>query len=269
LKSVAAGYSLPGSRFCSVTGAPVAFEIMRIAARPACFQLSGLLSEAECDHLMRTAEATGMTATEGNRMDQRHGCDVAWLPHDTCKSEVGGVDPVTNAIADVCWHLLVPEPVQEPPAMGAWAAGCEFMEKLQVLRYEPGGEFGVHYDSYTGNHQRIITVLLYLNGVGETWFPLATTTDEEAAACPLEKDLDASGPAAFAAAKARRPGKDGLVARPRKGDAVAFYNFRPDGALDRRAIHAGLPAPAEKWCSALWLHGPLTLALEQLQKLQR
>ena len=36
--------------------------------------------------------------------------------------------------------------------------------------------------------------------------------------------------------------------------------LRPDGAPDRRSLHSGLPAPAEKQVAALWLHGPLSAA---------
>jgi len=66
--------------------------------------------------------------------------------------------------------------------------------------------------------------------------------------------------AALAAAAGLLPGKDGLLVRPAKGDAVAFYNFLDDGRLDRRALHAGLPAPAEKHVAALWFHVPVAQA---------
>ena len=39
---------------------------------------------------------------------------------------------------------------------------------MQVLHYENGGQFVLHHDGF----DRILTVICYLNGVGETWLPL-------------------------------------------------------------------------------------------------
>jgi hypothetical protein len=43
------------------------------------------------------------------------------------------------------------------------------VEDLQVLDYAPGGEYVFHHDGAP----RVLTILYYLNGIGETWFPLA------------------------------------------------------------------------------------------------
>ena len=102
--------------------------------------------------------------------------------------------------------------------------------------------------------RQTLTVLFYLNGVGETWFPLALREAEDAAS------LGGANPprhAALAAARQLTPGKDGLRVAPRRGDAVAFYNHVDEGgppAVDRLALHAGLPAPAAKEVAALWFH---------------
>jgi len=47
------------------------------------------------------------------------------------------------------------------------------------------------------------------------------------------------------------------VARIRRGDAVAFYNYKDDGSgrLDWRALHTGLPTTEEdgvKWIANHW-----------------
>jgi hypothetical protein len=53
-------------------------------------------------------------------------------------------------------------------------------ERLQLVKYEPGGAFDLHHDG----QNRFVTVLTYLNGVAGTWFPFAqsarypTTTAE-------------------------------------------------------------------------------------------
>ena len=119
-----------------------------------------------------------------------------------------------------------------------------------MLRYAEGGEFKLHYDA-NGANRRVLTVLLYLNGVGATWFPLALQNARDAADVA---GANPPGQVALAAARRLTPGRDGVTVAPRKGDAVAFYNYMDDGSgeLDRLTAHAGLPAPAEKSVAALW-----------------
>ena len=130
----------------------------------------------------------------------------------------------------------------------------------QVLRYAEGGEFRPHYDA-NERSRRVLTVLIYLNSVGRTWFPLATP--ETTARNPPRL-------AALAAASWLAPARDGLVLTPAAGDAVAFYNYHcgdnapasgigvgaGGAALDRLALHAGLPAPSERRVAALWFSLP-------------
>lgn len=242
---------LSASRECAQTGDLVEFEIVKLAARPCCFQIGGLLSTAECDHLIAAADAAGMKQATTAGGDQRQGCGVAWLPVDN--------DDVAASVAAACEQLLLTPEAQAPSPH--WADGAAF-ENMQVLKYGPGGEFKLHHDANEQVH-RILTVLLYLNGVGETWFPLATTDAHQA----VSAHNPPSRQAALAAAQGLRPGEDGLLVRPAKGDAVAFYNFCDDGQLDRLALHAGLPAPADKSVAALWFHIDRKAANEQLTPL--
>ena len=102
-----------------------------------------------------------------------------------------------------------------------------------------------------------------MNGVGETWFPLALRDEADAAAVG---DANPPRATALAAAKKLNPGRahgwsgDGLVVHPKKGDAVAFYNLLDNGSaqVDRLSLHAGLPAPGEKSVAALWYHVDLS-----------
>jgi prolyl 4-hydroxylase len=106
----------------------------------------------------------------------------------------------------------------------------DHMEPLSVLHYEVGEQFGAHFDfvpeelagDIARNGQRHATFLLYLNDDydgGETAFP----------------DLD-------------------WEYKGRKGDALLFWNVLPDGAPDRRTLHAGLaPTRGEKWLLSQWL----------------
>ena len=240
-----ASQSLSVSRECSISGAPIGFQVARLAARPVCFQLSGFLSAAECEHIIRTADAAGLepAATAGGH-DARRGCDVAWL-------DVAS-DGTVAAVSDIIAKLFLRPEVRTP---SAWIEGGRF-ENLQVLKYGPAGEFKLHYDATEEMH-RVCTVLLYLNGVGGTWFPLAlrdARDGRDSERAELSTELAAEWP--LRAAEQLSPERDGLLLRPRRGDAVIFYNLREDGDVDRLSsrlsLHAGLPAPAEKSVAALW-----------------
>ena len=215
----------------TVHGIEHAFGVRRVAARPSVFHLRGLLSDAECDDVIAAADSNMKQATTAGG-DLRSGCSVSWLPVDE--------NPVAGALAGVVGDLLL-----SPEAADY---GGEF-ENLQVLRYETGGVFNLHHDA-NENTPRLLTVLLYLNGEGETWFPLAIAEDEVArtAGNPASRD------ATLNACSQLEPWKDGLTVAPEKGDAIAFYNLRQDGSgdLDRLAFHSGLPAAAEKRVAALW-----------------
>ena len=202
------------------------------------------MSEAECDHLIAAADAAGMDQATTAGGDKRKGCGVSWLP-------IASDATATSVSAAVEQLFLQPE-LLEP---SEWSAGGNF-ENLQVLKYTEGGEFKLHYDANEQTH-RVVTVLLYLNGVGETWFPLAL---RDAADADAVAHANPPRQTALEAARKLRPPHDGLTVAPRKGDAVVFYNLRDDGsaAVDRLALHAGLPAPGEKSVAALWYHADLT-----------
>ena len=108
-----------------------------------------------------------------------------------------------------------------------------FFETPTVLHYKPGQTFAPHYDflddtkpglsnEIAQNGQRVLTFLLYLNEGfegGETEFPLI-----------------------------------GMRHKGNTGDALCFWSVTPDGSLDRRALHAGLPpTTGEKWLLSQWV----------------
>ena len=231
-------YELSVSRTDALDGSEIAFGVQRLAARPALFHLRGFLSDAECDHLIAAADALSMQPAKTAGGATRSGCDVAWVDAES--------DQVCSELTGVVAELLLRPEVRDP---SGWGGGGGF-EKLQVLKYSRGGEFKLHHDANLET-PRMLTVLLYLNGKGETWFPLAET-DAAAAAAAANPP---SRPAALAACRGRVPGRDGLLVAPGKGDALAFYNFVDDGEgdLDRLAFHAGMPSEHEqKSVAALW-----------------
>jgi prolyl 4-hydroxylase len=106
-------------------------------------------------------------------------------------------------------------------------------EPIQILHYQPGGEYKPHFDyfdpTYPGNDkvlamggQRVATLIMYLN------------------------DVDAGGSTVFP--------DIGIDVLPRQGNAVYFAYCTPDGQLDKRTLHGGSPvADGEKWIATKWL----------------
>jgi prolyl 4-hydroxylase len=109
------------------------------------------------------------------------------------------------------------------------------MESTAVLHYTPGQEFLPHFDfldvskpghakDVAGRGQRVLTFLIALNEGyegGQTEFPTL-----------------------------------GKRWKGRKGSALFFWNVEPDGAIDRRTLHAGLPpTQGEKWLLSQWIRG--------------
>ena len=109
------------------------------------------------------------------------------------------------------------------------------LEWTQVLHYAVGETFDWHVDwldpalpgyaaDLAARGQRIATCLVFLNDDFE------------------------GGETAFEAG--------GLRHRGRKGDALLWANTLPDGSIDRRTRHAGLPPTrGEKWVLSQWLRG--------------
>lgn len=105
-------------------------------------------------------------------------------------------------------------------------------EPLQILHYQPGGEYRPHFDYFDpaqpGNEvvlkhggQRIATLVMYLN------------------------DVEAGGSTVFP--------QVGLDVLPRRGNAVYFAYAAEDGQLDARTLHGGSPVSAgEKWIATKW-----------------
>jgi prolyl 4-hydroxylase len=96
-------------------------------------------------------------------------------------------------------------------------------EPLAVMRYTPGQQYRLHHDCLPGEpNQRGITLIAYLNEGyenGNTHFPAL-----------------------------------GYSVQAKAGDAILFANLLPDGRVDERSRHAGLPvAHGEKWICTRWI----------------
>eukprot|EP00978_Attheya_sp_CCMP212_P013934 scaffold35224_cov55-Attheya_sp.AAC.5 len=235
---------------------PHNFTIERLSKSPPIFLLRNVLTSEECNTIMDAVSSGNGGLLEdaetvsGNSGIARPHSQVAWLPSST------------EGIGELAWsmsQMLMP-----------MSNGCEDM---QVVHYKGNGkgEYHLHHD---GN-ERFLTILYYLNGVGGTWFPFATTSDDENQPLLLRSRTEA-----LQLASTMVPGRDGVVLVDAqtivdgenwipiaKGDAVAFYSYtKPNDRnageeeydMDWRAMHAGLPSPATtgKWIANHWYHAP-------------
>lgn len=187
---------------------------------PAILAIEGFLAPEACDWLMRRAEAMLAPA-------------LVYDPK-TGGGRREGVRTNTQAAFELEGMGVLLAVVRERIAR---AAGLPVpgLEWSQVLRYAVGQTFDWHVDwldPTTPGHvedlrrrgQRIATCLVYLNDDFE------------------------GGETAFEAG--------GLRYRGRKGDALMWANTLPDGSIDHRTRHAGLPpTKGEKWVLSQWLRG--------------
>jgi len=191
-----------------------------VMAGPAIFAIEGFLSPAVCDWMADRASALLEPA-------------MVYDPV-TGAARPEGVRTNNAALLDLTQMDVVTALVRERIAR---AAGLPVpgLEWTQVLRYTVGQTFDWHVDwldptvpGYADDlrrrGQRIATCLVYLNddyGGGETAFEAG-----------------------------------GLRWRGRKGDALMWANTLPDGSIDRRTRHAGLPPTSgEKRVLSQWLRG--------------
>ncbi|MEP6607805.1 MAG: 2OG-Fe(II) oxygenase [Burkholderiaceae bacterium] len=191
-------------------------EMLFVIAAPRVVLFGNLLSDEECDQLISLSRDRVQRSSVVNASTGAY--DIH--PHRTSagtyfrRGENELLQRIEHRIAE-----LVDCPV-------------EHGEPIQVLHYEPGGEYRPHYDyfdpAHSGNRdvlsqggQRIATLIMYLNDValgGSTVFP-----------------------------------EIGLDVLPRRGHAVYFAYCDDDGALDTRTLHGGSPVyEGEKWIATKW-----------------
>lgn len=193
-----------------------AVSLVVALAAPRVILFSDLLAPDECEELIeqsrgKLARSSVVNATTGLY-------DVH--PHRTSSGThfARGENALIQRI-----ERRISELVQVPVERG---------EPLQILHYQPGGEYRPHYDYFDpaqpGNEQvlkeggqRIATLIMYLN------------------------DVEAGGSTVFP--------EVGLDVLPRRGNAVYFAYTSERGELDARSLHGGSPVAAgEKWIATKW-----------------
>jgi prolyl 4-hydroxylase len=185
-------------------------------AAPRVILFSGLLAPEECEELIELSRGKLARSSVVNAETGQY--DVH--PHRTSSGThfMRGENALVQTI-----ERRIAELVQIPVDRG---------EPLQILHYQPGGEYKPHFDYFDpaqpGNEgvllhggQRIATLVMYLN------------------------DVEAGGSTVFP--------EIGLDVLPRRGHGVFFAYATEEGQLDPRSLHGGSPVSAgEKWIATKW-----------------
>lgn len=253
------------------------FSVSRLSLAPHIYHFKGLLSNGECIDLMNAAENVEQTQQEvaaimdgesqSNSLKAssvRSKCIVSWLNNVSN----GNSDALTipRELGLVTGNILLTDEAKK----NGWC------EPLQLVHYMGnGGKFDLHHDGL----RRGITVLYYLNGVGNTWFPFANENE-----ILSTNDIGNRNDALQLVEKyGMKPGTHGVlvagknsqilksqlanggidkehVIEVNQGDAIAFYNYKTvNGEVfrDWNSIHAGLPTTeeeGEKFIANHWMH---------------
>eukprot|EP00873_Tetraselmis_striata_P039995 jgi/Tetstr1/460259/TSEL_005559.t1 len=215
---------------------PPARWIETVSWEPRAYVYHGFLSHEEADHIVALAQPT---MSRSSVIDSETGgakLDGIRTSHGTFLKR-----KQDDVVADIERRLAIWTKIPE-----------ENGEDIQVLRYENGQEYGAHWDWFddpvkhadqmtAGN--RIATVLMYLSDVeegGETAFPHGTYVNE------AKQKSGQYSPC----------GDEGVAVRPKKGDALLFWDLTPDAKEgDKYSLHAGCPVlRGTKWSATKWIH---------------
>ncbi|KAF8703698.1 hypothetical protein HU200_031780 [Digitaria exilis] len=225
-----------GGKGSSVYPAAVVYphHSRQISWKPRVFLYQHFLSDDEANHLISLARAELKRSAVADNMSGKSTLSEVRTSSGTFLRK--GQDPIVAGIEDkiAAWTFL-------PKENG---------EDIQVLRYKHGEKYEPHYDYFTdkvntvrGGH-RYATVLLYLTDVaegGETVFPLAEFSN-----------LSGFGIHNFGIL--HNAHATSAPVKPRKGDALLFFNLKPDGATDSVSLHGGCPViKGEKWSATKWI----------------
>jgi len=242
-------------------------NITRLSSSPDIFLVRDFLSTEDGETLMQSAVLTGMkqAGTKNSKADTiRKNSRLTWIDPNQ-----GGIDHTEEA-ASVAKRTIAKSMMFSHEIMNdqLQAERMEYAlaEDVQVAKYDVGGRFDNHHDGYG----RYLTVLTYLNGVGGTYFPFGnndsnendfTNQSKEQAMATIQDSVEKCG-ILIVGKEGANPYLDTrassstmnpkTVVEIRMGDAIAFYNYAPDGERDLRSLHCGLSVPEEKWIATCW-----------------
>lgn len=241
--------------------------ITRLSQSPDLFLIKDFVSQADREILMQAAADQGMK-TAGTRSSEantiRKNSYLTWIdPYDLSGSTSVEALSVARDTIHKSGALFAHEAMHKMILEGG-RVDYFFAEDLQVAKYDTDGCFNFHHDGYS----RYLTVLIYLNGVGGTWFPRVNfqcefqdidIADDEASAVEIARSKVAGQDGLlFVGEEGLEPYiqslemKPGSVVQIEAGDAVAFYSYKSSGQKDWKSLHCSLPVPQEKWIATSW-----------------
>ncbi|GMI98192.1 hypothetical protein like AT3G28480 [Hibiscus trionum] len=206
-------------------------RVTQLSWHPRAFIYKGFLSSEECDHLITLAK---------DKLEK------SMVTDDETGESIEGEERTSSGMF---LQKAQDDVVADMEArIAAWTfLPVENGESLQILHYEHGQKYDPHLDYFVddanemmGGH-RIATVLMYLSEVesgGETVFPnskgkLTQLKDESWSDCA----------------------KNGYAVKPRKGDALLFFDLHLDATPDPDSLHGSCPViKGEKWSATKWIH---------------
>ena len=203
---------VPATRVASL---PPGVHRVTVSNHPVVDVLEGFLTAAEADHLVSIA-------------------DNRFAPSIVIDTATGKRVPNKDRTSSSVFLDRAEDPVvKRIEARAAAVAGlpASHLERLQVVRYNPGQFYKAHYDYLHGatdevrkNGQRTVTIFVYLN------------------------DLPADEPGGGT----KFPHLDTVI-RPLKGKAALWHNVTPSGHPDPRTLHAGQPVEkSTKYGANIW-----------------
>uniref|UniRef100_A0A804P711 procollagen-proline 4-dioxygenase n=1 Tax=Zea mays TaxID=4577 RepID=A0A804P711_MAIZE len=230
-------------------------SVTQLSSRP-----SGFLSDTECDHLVSLAKGSMEKSMVADNDSGKSVASQARTSSGTflAKREDEIVSAIEKRVAawtflpegNLHWVVVVCSCMHldaHSLTADATVSGPENAESLQVLRYETGQKYDAHFDYFHDRNnlklggQRVATVLMYLTDVnkgGETVFPNAEGShlqykDETWSECS----------------------RSGLAVKPKKGDALLFFNLHVNATADTGSLHGSCPViEGEKWSATKWIH---------------
>lgn len=261
-------------------------QITRLSQAPDLFHIKNFVSRDDANVLIDAAATQGMKIA-GTRQSEantvRKNSYLTWIdPYDISGITSSEALSTARSLVVKSGGMFVHKAMQRMMQEGG-KIDYIFAEDVQVAKYDTDGSFDYHHDGFS----RYLTVLVYLNGIGGTYFPFANMGT-------LHNEVDDAEELGVAEiARGRLVGKEGIllvgkeglesyaeyhnsppeeiavdsVFKIEAGDAIAFYSYRPSGKKDWRSVHCSLRVPQEKWISTCWFRSEaLTGPFSHLKK---
>ena len=240
------------------SGAPQV-ELECLSSSPKVFHIHNLLTDSECDELIKIGEDAGLERSGvgyGNEDDDDEYSNVR-----TSETVFDDGEPLAIKLKQRISQLI---------RMPYGESGGAY-DGLQILRYNVSTAYDLHEDYFTeednedmnfnvskGGTNRYLTVMLYLNDVesgGQTLFPRSPNRSDTVGAPSRSTPMPELSNGTWEYNLTRQcedPSK--LSVKPVKGGALLFYSLDQYTQLDPASIHAGCPVlSGKKYASNLWV----------------